>query len=41
MLNMVKVITALDIMKVNESDVACIDFELQAERGDNFLCLHC
>ena len=27
-----------EMIKVNESDVRNIDFELQAKRGDNFLC---
>ena len=29
------------MIKGNESDVGNIDFELQAKRGDKFLCLHC
>ena len=30
-----------DMIKGNESDVRNIDFELQAKKGDKFLCLHC
>ena len=31
--------TVCDMIKWNESDVGNIDFELQAKRGDKFLCL--
>ena len=30
--------TICDMIKGNESDVGNIDFELQATRGDKFLC---
>ena len=33
--------TICDMIKGNESDVGNIDFELQAKRGDKFLCLYC
>ena len=31
-------LTTCDMIKGNESDVGNIDFELQAKRGDKFLC---
>ena len=44
MVNIIVIVTIIttfqicDMIKRNESDVGNIDFELQAKRGDKFLC---